>query len=195
VAKDLWQQVDDQDKLFAIRGSDGRIDRLAGSFAAAQLQRVPWYDQDRLVFTLLGLSLLVGVCVAFNVLLRLARRYMFRSSQPAAPANRIALSTLLKTTIIYWLALCATLAVLFSRFDEDSLPPTSAWDKYFLLGDVLLVSAVALSVFAALSAARIWRRPSVSRFSQAKFTLVALACLILSWFAIHWHAITPVHRI
>jgi CubicO group peptidase (beta-lactamase class C family) len=195
VAKDLWQQVDDQDKLFAIRGSDGRIDRLAGSFAAAQLQRVPWYDQDRLVFTSLGFAALVGICVAFNVLLRLARRYIFRSSQPAAPANRIALSALLKTTIIYWLALYGTLAVLFSRFDEDSLPPTSAWDKYFLLGDVLFVSAVALSVFAALSAARIWRRPSVSRFSQTKFTLVALACLIFSWFAIHWHAITPVHRI
>ena len=195
VAKDLWQQVDDQDKLFAIRGSDGRIDRLAGSFAAAQLQRVPWYDQDRLVFTSLGLSLLVGVCVAFNVLLRLARRYIFRSSQPVAPANRIALSALLKTTIIYWLALCAALAVLFSRFGEDSLPPTSAWDRYFLLGDVLFVIAVALSVFAALSAARIWRRPSVSRFSQTKFTLVALACLVFSWFAIHWHAITPVHRI
>ncbi len=65
-----------------------------------------------------------------------------------------------KAAIIYWLMLYAVLAGLFSRFDEDSLPPTSAWDKYFLLGDVLF----------------------------------ALACLIFSWFAIHWHAITPVHR-
>ncbi len=195
IGKDLWQQVDDQDKLFAIRDADGRIERLAGSFAAAQLQRVPWYEQDRLVFMSLGFSLLIAVCVTFNVLLRLARRYIFRSTQPLAAADRIALSASPKAAIIYWLVLYAALAVLFSRFDEDSLPPTSAWDKYFLLGDVLFALAIALSVFAAFAAVRIWRRPTANRFSQVKFALVALACLIFSWFAIHWHAITPVHRI
>ena len=195
MGKDLWQQVDDQDKLFAIRDANGRIERLAGSFAAAQLQRVPWYEQDRLVFMSLGFSLLIAVCVTFNVLLRLARRYIFRSTEPLAAAHRIALSALPKAAIIYWMVLYAALAALFSRFDEDSLPPTSAWDKYFLLGDVLFALAIALSVFAVLAAVRISRRPAVSRFSQVKFALVALACLIFSWFAIHWHAITPVHRL
>ncbi|HEX3397794.1 MAG TPA: serine hydrolase domain-containing protein, partial [Steroidobacteraceae bacterium] len=194
IGPDLWQQVDDQGKLFAIRSPDGRIDRLAGSFAAAQLQRVPWYERDRLVYLALGICFLVAISVLFNVLLRLTRRYILRSSQPAAPSDRVALGALPKTAIIYWLLLLTTLAVLFSRFDDNSLPPNSAWDKYFLIGDVLFVIAIVMSVFVALIAARIWRRPASSRISQVKFTLVAFACVFFSWFAIHWHLVTPIHR-
>lgn len=194
IGPDLWQQVGDQGKFFAIRAADGRIERLAGSFAAAQLQRVPWYEQDRVVYWSLGAALLVGICVLYNLGLRLARRYVFRSSQPIAPPGRVALSALPKASIIYWQLLMISLAVLFSRFDADSLPPSSSWDKVFLIGDVLFVIAVILSVFALLSAARIWLRPATSRISQIKFTLVALACAYFSWFAIHWHVITPIHR-
>jgi CubicO group peptidase (beta-lactamase class C family) len=194
IGTDLWQQVDDQNKFFAIRNQSGRIERLAGSFPAVQLQRVSWYERDKLVLAALGFSALVGVCVLFNVLLRLARRYIFRSSQPLAPANRLALGAWTKTAVIYWLVLFALLAALFSQFGDDALPPTSAWDKYFLLGDVLFVIAVVLSVFAVFSAVRIWRRPAISKISQIKFTLVGIACAYASWFAIHWHLITPVHR-
>jgi hypothetical protein len=194
IGQDLWQQAGDQGKLFAIRGPNGKIERIAGAFAAGQIQRVSWYESDRVVFTSLGLSALAGVCVLFNVLLRLARRFLFRSSQPLAPAGRVALSGWCKASVIYWLAVLVTLAVLFHLFEDDSLPPTSEWDNYFLMGDVLLVIAVLMSLGAAVSAWRIWRRPAVNRISQIKFTLVALACLYFSWFAIHWHAITPVHR-
>jgi hypothetical protein len=194
IGPDLWQQVDNQGKMFAIRAANGRIERLAGSFAAAQLQRVPWYEQDKFVHMSLGVCLLIGICVLHNLTLRLARRYVFRSSEPIAPPSRVALGALPKTAIIYWVLLLTAFAVLFSRFDDDSLPPNSSWDKAFLVGDGLFVIALILSVFAVLSAARIWLRPATSMISQIKFTLVALACLYFSWFAIHWHAITPVHR-
>jgi CubicO group peptidase (beta-lactamase class C family) len=194
IGPDLWQQVGNQGKMFAIRAANGRIERLAGSFAAAQLQRVPWYERDNVVFPALGMCLLVGISVLFNLLQRLARRYIVRSSQPIARSNRVALSMLPTASIICWLLLVSSLAALFSRFDDDSLPPSSSWDKLFLVGDGLFVIAVVLSVFAVLSAARIWRRPATSRISQIKFTLVALACVYFSWFAIHWHLITPIHR-
>jgi CubicO group peptidase (beta-lactamase class C family) len=194
IGPDLWQQVDDQGRLFAIRAANGRIERLAGSFAAAQLQRVSWYEQDKVVYWSLGLCLIVGICVLFNLGLRLMRRYVFRSSQPIAQSGRVALSALPKASIIYWVLLLTVLAVLFSRFDDNSLPPSSSWDKLFLVSDVLFVIAVILSVFTALSAARIWPRPATSRISQIKFSLVALACLYFSWFAIHWHLIAPIHR-
>jgi len=194
IGPDLWQQVDDQGKLFAIRGADGRIERLAGSFAAAQSQRVPWYEVDRVVFAAIGVCACVGISVLFNLMLRLARRYVLRSSQPVAPPGRVALSALPKASIIYWLVLLTSLAALFSRINDDSLPPSSSWDKFFLLGDGLFVIAVVLSVFAVLAAARVWRLPKTSRISQIKFTLVAFACVYLSWFAIHWHLITPIHR-
>jgi CubicO group peptidase (beta-lactamase class C family) len=194
IGPDLWQQVGDQGKFFAIRGADGHVERLAGGFAAAQLQRMSWYESDKTVFLMLGAGLLIAVSVLFNLLLRLARRYVVRSSQPVAPPGRVALSALPKTSIIYWLVLLCLVAALFSRFDDDALPPTSAWDKYFLLGDVLGVVAVVLSVFAVMAAWRIWSRPATSRISQIKFTLVGLACAYFSWFAIHWHLITPTHR-
>ena len=194
IGPDLWQQVDNQGKLFAIRAAGGRIERLAGSFAAAQLQRVPWYERDKFVFGTLGVCVLIGISVLFNLVLRLARRYIFRSSQPVAPPGRIALSALPKATIIYWLLLLSSLAVLFSRFGDDSLPPSSAWDKLFLASDGLFAIAVVLSVLVAALAVRIWRRRAVSRISRIKFTLVALACVYFSWFALHWHLITPIHR-
>jgi len=198
IGPDLWQQVDDQGKLFAIRAANGRIERLAGSFAAAQLQRVPWYERDKFVYLSLGICLIVGICVLYNLGLRLARRYVLRSSQPIASsapgAARIALSALPQASIIFWLLLLTSLAILFSRFDDDSLPPSSSWDKFFLIGDGLFAIAVVMSVFAVLAAARVWRRPATSRISQIKFTLVALACAYFSWFAIHWHLITPIHR-
>jgi hypothetical protein len=194
IGPDLWQQVDDQGKLFAIRGANGKIARIAGAFAAGQIQRVPWYENDRVVLMTLGFCALVGICVLFNMLLRLARRHLFRSSQPVAPADRAPLTAWCKTSVTYWLGVLISLALLFHLFEDDSLPPTSEWDKFFLLGDVLLAIAVLMSVGTAVSAWRIWRRPAVNRISQVKFTLVAFACLYFSWFAIHWHAITPVHR-
>jgi CubicO group peptidase (beta-lactamase class C family) len=194
IGPDLWQQVDDQGKLFAIRAADGRIERLAGSFPATQLQRVPWYERDKFVFATLGICVLIGISVLFNLLLRLARRHVLRATQPIAPVGRIALSALPKATLIFWLLLLTSLGVLFSRFDEDSLPPSSSWDTVFLAGDALFALAILLSAFVVWSAVRIWLRPNASRISQIKFSLVALACAYFSWCAIHWHLITPVHR-
>jgi CubicO group peptidase (beta-lactamase class C family) len=194
IGPDLWQQVDDQGKIFAIRAADGSIERLAGAFAAAQLQRVPWYERDRFVFAMLGACMLIGISVLFNLLLRLARRHVLHATEPIAPSGRLALSALPKATIIYWLLLLSALAVFFSQFDDDSLPPSSSWDRVFLAGDGLFAIAIVLSAFVVASAVRIWLRPSISRISQVKFTLVALACVYFSWCAIHWHLITPVHR-
>jgi len=194
IGPDLWQQIDDQGKLFGIRGANGKIERIAGAFAAGQIQRVPWYEDRRVAFAALGLSALIGVCVLFNVLLRLARHLILQSSEPVAPADRVALTGWCKASMIYWIALLSALAVMFHLFEDDSLPPTSEWDKYFLMGDMLLVVAVLMSLGVAVSTFRIWRRPAVNPISRIKYTLVAFACLYFSGFAIHWHGITPVHR-
>jgi hypothetical protein len=41
---------------------------------------------------------------------------------------------------------------------------------------------------------RIWRRVEVRTVSRVKFSLVALACLFLTWYSIHWNLIGPIHR-
>jgi CubicO group peptidase (beta-lactamase class C family) len=195
--KDLWQQIDDQGRLLAIRGADGRIERLAGSFAASQWQRVPWYEADHLVLGLLGLSLLTVFSVLFAAILRLVRRYILRSSQPIPPPGRMPLTAWARASAIYWMLLFGVFAGLLAIAvgDEDSLPPTSAWDTYFLIGNMLWGIGIGLSALAVVSAARAWRNHSMSKISQSKFMLVASACIFLTWFTVHWRLITPIHRL
>jgi hypothetical protein len=59
-----------------------------------------------------------------------------------------------------------------------------------------LLSAIALffSIFAIGSGVFIWRRPGIRSITRVKFSLVAAACLFLSWFAIHWNIIGAAHR-
>jgi CubicO group peptidase (beta-lactamase class C family) len=196
IGKDLWQEVDEQNKFFAIRSADGRIVRVAAYFPGVQLERVPWYEQDHLIFLVLGISFVIVCSVPIALMLRLARRYLLRSSQPIPKPGTLPLSGLQRGAAVYWVVLLVGLAfVIAGVANADSLRPTSAWDKYFLIADILFAIAVFLSIFTAVSAVRVWRRPSTRWMSQIKFTLVGLACLFLSWFVIHWNVIGPIHRL
>ena len=46
IGKDLWQALEDEDRLFAIRDSRNRVVRIAVDFPGVQLQRVPWYENE-----------------------------------------------------------------------------------------------------------------------------------------------------
>ena len=195
--KDLWQQIDDQGRLLAIRGADGRVERLADSFPASQWQRTPWYERDHFVFVMLGLSLLTVFSVLLAAILRLARRHIFRSTQPIPAPGRMPLTAWARASAIYWMLVFGMFAVVLAIAvgDKDALPPTSAWDTYFLIGDTLCAIGIGLSAFAVVSAARAWRNSSMSKISQSKFTLVASACIFLTWFTVHWKLIAPIHRL
>jgi hypothetical protein len=41
---------------------------------------------------------------------------------------------------------------------------------------------------------RIWIRADVRIISRVKFSLVAAACVFLTWYSIHWNLIGPIHR-
>lgn len=196
IGKDLWQEVEEQDKFLAVRSADGRIVRVAADFPGVQLERVPWYEQDHLIYMLLGISFVIICSVPIALLLRLTRRFLLRSSEPVAKPGTLPLSVLQRVAAVYWMALLVGLGFLIDGVaNADSLRPTSAWDKYFLIGDILFAIAVLLSLFTVVSAVRVWRRPSTRRMSQVKFTLVGLACLFLSWFVVHWNVIGPIHRV
>ena len=89
----------------------------------------------------------------------------------------------------------STLAIFFALKGDDLLPPTPAWDKYFFLINLVAMLALLLSLFAVLSGVRIWKRKDTRRITRVKYSLVALACLLLSLIAIHWNLIGPVKRI
>jgi hypothetical protein len=77
---------------------------------------------------------------------------------------------------------------------DEVMPPSHAIDKYFVLMNVFTAIAVFASIFAVISGIRIWSRPGLRFISRLKFSLVALACLFLTWFSIHWNLIGPAHR-
>jgi len=75
------------------------------------------------------------------------------------------------------------------------MPPTPYWFKWMVLLNWATALVLLLSLFAVIAAMRIWRREPLRWITRVKFTLVGLACVILSWWAVHWHLIGPSHRI
>ena len=86
-------------------------------------------------------------------------------------------------------AVCTALMTLGG---DDSMPPISSWDKYFVLLNFVTALALGLSLIVFFSAIRTWSRATLRFITKTKYAVVAIACLFLSWFAIHWHLLGPV---
>jgi hypothetical protein len=54
IGKDLFQEVDGQRRLFAIRNGQGTVIRLAFDFPGAQFERVPWWENSRFISMAIG---------------------------------------------------------------------------------------------------------------------------------------------
>jgi CubicO group peptidase (beta-lactamase class C family) len=194
IGKDLWQEADGQRRVFAIRDQGGRVVRLAYDFPGVQAQRVLWYEREGPVLTALGASLAVLVLVVLAPLIRMGRRLILQRRPPLAPqpgTHWLPLTTQVAAGL--WVVLLVTLGIcLIVLGGEDAMPPTSAWDKYLVLLNIVTAVAVACSAAPVISAIRIWRHTNLRRISMVKYSLVAAACVVLCWFAIHWHLLGPV---
>ncbi|HKV63446.1 MAG TPA: serine hydrolase domain-containing protein [Candidatus Acidoferrum sp.] len=195
IGKDLWHEVDEQGRMFAVRDNSGRIARLAVSFPGVQYERVPWYENSQAILPILMASLVILAAVVAASLLRLGRRILF-SNRPAfkqQPGSvRLTLGSKLAATA--WIVLCVGTGILMSRLENESVLPTHAIDKYFVMMNLVTGVAILLSLFAVFAGLRIWRLTDVRFISKLKFSLVALACVFLTWFSVHWHLIGPAHR-
>lgn len=195
LGKDLWQEEDGQDRIFAIRDTDGKVVRVAFDFAGVQFERVPWYEKDWLVLPFLGASLLCLIAVVVASVLRLGRR-LFLKKRPVLQAQpgTLWLTAGPRLSAFAWVLVAGATATLTSVLESATLPPSHRVDKYFVLLNVLTALAIVFSVFAVAAGLRIWRRADVRLISRVKFTLVAAACAFLIWFAVHWNLIGPAHR-
>lgn len=192
----VWHEEDGQDLLYGIRDSSGKVVRLAFDFAGQQLQRVPWYENDRLILPLSIASLLILAAVVLAVLVRLFRRLLFPNRSAWEPQlGTLRLTFAPRVSAFAWIVLVIYLAVLLNAMSgPDSLVPTHRYDKYFVLCNLLTGVAIFFSIFAVIAGLRIWRREGLRWISKVKFSMVALACLFLMWFSVHWNAIGPAHR-
>jgi Beta-lactamase len=196
IGKDLWQEVDGQQRLFAIRDDQGKVVRLAIDFPGIQAERVPWYENGRLLLSAVGGSLAILAAVVLASLTRTGTRIFLRKRpRPAPQPGTRWLPFISKLAAWIWVSLLSTIFIFFAMAGDDLNPPTPAWDKYSYLINGVTALALFISLFAIVSGIRIWRRTELRKITKVKFSLVALACLILSWFAIQWHVIGPVTRL
>jgi len=195
IGKDLWQEAEDQGRMVAIRDSSGKIIRIAVSFPSVQFERVPWYENSQTILSILMGSLVVLAAVVVASLLRLGRR-IFLSKRPPLKQQpgsvRLTLGS--KLSAATWMVLTIGIGVLMSRLENETMLPTHALDKYFVMMNIVTGIAILLSLFAIFAGLRVWRRSDIRFISKLKFSLVAAACVFLTWFSVHWHLIGPAHR-
>ena len=86
------------------------------------------------------------------------------------------------------------LLVLSINLGRSELPSFTSIQRYFWLINWFSVLAVFFSIFALVAGIRIWSRADVRTISRIKFSLVAAACIFLTWYSIHWNLIGPIHR-
>jgi CubicO group peptidase (beta-lactamase class C family) len=194
IGKDLWQEVDGQQRAFAIRDATNRVVRLAYDLPGVQSQRVPWCEHKRPVLTALAGALLVLLAVLLSPVVRQARRtFLGHRLMPSPQPGTQWLPVTTQVAALVWVILFATLCTaLIALGGDDTMPPTSAWDKYFVLMNFVTVFALGLSLFVVFSAVRTWGRSKLRRITRVKFAVVAIACVYLSWFSLHWHLLGPV---
>jgi len=194
--KDLWYEEDGQLPIFAIRDARNKVVRVAVEFPGVQLQRVPWYENGKLVLSLLAGSLIVLAAVLLTSVLRAGRRIFLRKRVRLAPQpGTIWLSWGPRLAAFWWIILLGSMAGVFAAAGDDLMPPTPEWFKWFELMNWGTALALLLSLFAVVSGIRIWSRGQLRWITKVKFSLVGLACLILCLWAVHWNLIGPVHRI
>jgi len=195
IGKDLWQTVDDQARLFAIRDASGKVVRLAVNFAGVQEQRVPWYELKTFVSTGLGVSAIILLCVVLASLGRFCKRLFLRSRpRPSPQPGTMWLSMGPRLAAFLWILVGVWVGLLINNLQAEALPKFAMLERYFRLITWSSGLAAFFSIFALVAGLRIWSRDDVRVISRVKFSLVALACIFMTWYSIHWNLIGPIHR-
>jgi len=195
IGKDLWQAVGDQTRLFAVRDESGKVVRLAGDFPGEQDQRVPWFENGVLIFSLMAGSFAVLLAVVFASMERSIRRlFLRRRPRPAPQPGTAWLSFGARLAAWFWVLLFVSIVSFFASQGDAIMPPDPAWTPWFIALNFAIAVLLLLSLLAVISGIGVWSR-DLRWITKVKFTLVALACIFLSWFSIHWHLISQVHRI
>jgi hypothetical protein len=181
--------------MFAIRDSSGKIVRIAINFAGVQLQRVPWYEHKAFVGIGAGLSVVILLLVVLASLIRFGRKLFFRDRPPFKPqAGTLWVSMGARLAAFTWILVGIWLICLAAHLQNEALPSFPTIVRYFWLINWFSVLAVLFSIFVVIAGVRVWGRADVRVISRVKFSLVALACLFLTWYSIHWNLIGPIHR-
>ncbi len=196
IGKDLWQAENDQERIFGIRDGSGKIVRVAFDFPGVQMERVPIYENSKVILPVAGSCLGILALVVAASLLRTGRRIFLRRRSRLTPQpGTIWIPFLPRCAAFVWLILLGSVAGFMISQSDDLMPPTPDWFRWFEVVNWVTVVAMMFSLFAVASALRIWWRGELRFITKLKFSLYGIACIFLSWFAVHWHILGPDHHI
>jgi len=193
---DLWQDKDGQGKLFAVRNSHGRVVRLAGMFAGAQMVRVPWWENAKFI----GVAGIIAlVACLFAVIAIIARQYKrwFRKKAPVVqlyPGSVMLTRSQRWAAALWLLAIPGVALVLALSVGGDPFPDFAKFPRYFLVQDVLVVLALLASIPAVIATLRMLRRPGVRFASKLKYGIIGASYVVLAYVSLHWHLLGSVRK-
>jgi hypothetical protein len=148
-----------------------------------------------MIFPVLGASLAILVLVILASLARTGRRVILPKRPAFKPQpGTLGLTLAPRLSAVAWIVLAIGTAILMSRLENESMLPSHDVDKYFVMMNLVTGLAIFFSVLAIVAGLRVWRRSEIRFISKLKFSLVAFACLFLTWFSVHWRLIGSAHR-
>jgi CubicO group peptidase (beta-lactamase class C family) len=181
----LFREVNGSDRVAFTRDASGHL-VLAVDFPGFIFQRVPWYKSaylNRGVFY--GSFGVFGLALLFWPFGAAIRWHYGRKLDLSTPERRVRLSTRLVCLVNLAFLLAWTA---YGSLAEKNLSLISdSFDPWMRVMELLGLIGVFGTVVALYNCVKAWRNPNRWLWSKVGETLIALACLSLTWFVFQWH--------
>lgn len=185
----VWQQVDGQGKLAALRDSGGRITAIATSDGppVAAFQQAPWYlNQTWTLPALIASLATLALALALWPVAALIRRTY--GVQPDPRQHRTV--QLVRLTTFANLAFLSTWLWLLLAFGEHVTLFNDSLDPWLRALQLLGVLGLAGTTYVLVQAVRSWRDPATGMWTKLGQSAVACACTTVAWFSLVCHLLS-----
>lgn len=185
----VWQQIDGQARLTAVRDGKGRIAYLTHDLNPLSVWQPMPAALDKswnqpLFFA--SVAILAASLLLWPVGAVIRRRYQKPLSKDDRRISlvRHATSFLVLAFIGFWIWLFMSFVSLIPKLNTELDP----WLRLVQLGGLIAVAGTAYTLF---HAAKLWRRADRSLWAKIGTTAVALACVDILWVSVAFHLLWP----
>ncbi|SRR6266487_2189892 len=182
----IYHEVDGPDMIGFRRDASGKVNERLLQPAVFEFQRVPWYENKKLILPIIGASVTLSILtlLLWPVAVIIRKRYqrpLFSDS-----ASRI-FYFISRIVCLFEVTFASIMLVLLTRAGKDiSLlgDGVDGWLKFLhVLGWVMVVGII----FLVLAAGWFWKARGLRWWTRTHATLLALGGVTFGLFAWHWH--------
>lgn len=186
IAPLVYRDINGQDRVAFQKDSSGRLE-LRVNFPAVIYQRVPWYNSKKFNTFLLafGIGIPLLVLLLWPVAAVVRRHYHWRLELTDRQRRiRRSIRVVCLINVVFALGYLLTIATA-----DDVVLLSGKLDPWILLFQAVGVVGAIGTLVVIYSTLRSWRESSLWGGTKFINFLVMLACIALTWFAIHWNLI------